>query len=45
MRALHIQKVMFTIAVIAAVIGTTEVAIELMNHFDQKQVAIRTRNL
>ncbi len=29
---------MFSIAVIAAVIGTTELAIELLGRFDQKQV-------
>ena len=29
---------MFSIAVIAAVIGTTELAIELLDRFDQKQV-------
>ena len=44
-RASHAQKVMFTFAVIAAVIGTTEMAIELLNHFDQKRVGARTRSL
>jgi len=36
---------MFSIAVIAAVIGATEMAIELLNHIDQKQAAARIRSL